>query len=114
MRQLTQAQLDAELQTGTVDMSDVEIIDGLDEALCRMNLLAHAAVEEALDHKVAFEANLKAQAEKALATVILDDRGAAAVALADQSYDSGSDEASITDWGPRNDSGDVDQSGSEE
>lgn len=126
MRQLTQEQLEAELQVGTVDLDQVEIVQAplLREAWVNQRSLLETALNERsqasqqeADLEAAFQANLTAQRAAALATVIPDRRGADAVAVADQELppyesQSGSDERSIADEGnlPHLAGGDMDQS----
>lgn len=101
MRQLTYAQLEAELQVGTVDISEVELIS--DAALQQPEALLAAPqgsgnppyiavgdkyvrslMASSASFRLEFEANLARQLNAAFATVIPDHRGAESVAAADQ------------------------------
>jgi len=95
MRKLTAAQLEQELQIGTVDLSQVEIVVELGETLEESEATQQAAIASSLtgvesnpsanepSAPVSFADILKAQADKAVETIPADTRAAIVAADAD-------------------------------
>lgn len=99
MRKLTTAELEAELQVGTVDLSEIELVMPLDQPIEEFMRAVEVLATETLDPpKVSITPNepitakMETQAKKARATKKADTRAAKAVADADQVAATSSDE----------------------